>query len=79
MTSFLLYDCPKKYRKVMNLMGVHQYFKSLSDLEQIIRCPGKFIFEEHSITSHSFKVTKIAQIENNRRGIWTESGLENLI
>ncbi|MBO1911839.1 HD domain-containing protein, partial [Microvirga sp. 3-52] len=42
-------------------MGVHQYFKSLSDLEQIIRCPGKFKFQEHSVASHSFKVTKIAQ------------------
>lgn len=43
------------------LLGVHQYFKSLSDLEQIIRCPGKFKFQEHSVASHSFKVTKIAQ------------------
>lgn len=42
-------------------MGVHQYFKSLSDLEQIIRCPGKFKFQEHSVASHSFKVVKIAQ------------------
>ena len=42
-------------------MGVHQYFKSLSDLEQIIRCPGKFKFQEHSVASHSFKVAKIAQ------------------
>ncbi|KXH87471.1 HD domain-containing protein [Sporosarcina sp. HYO08] len=42
-------------------MGVHQYFKSLSDLEQIIRCPGKFKYQEHSVASHSFKVTKIAQ------------------
>ncbi|GIN39649.1 hydrolase [Heyndrickxia oleronia] len=42
-------------------MGVHQYFKSLSDLEKIYRCPGKFKFQEHSVASHSFKVTKIAQ------------------
>ena len=42
-------------------MGVHQYFKSLSDLEHIIRCPGKFKYQEHSVASHSFKVTKIAQ------------------
>ncbi len=42
-------------------MGVHHYFKSLSDLEQIIRCPGKFKYQEHSVASHSFKVTKIAQ------------------
>ncbi len=45
----------------MNKMGVHQYFKSLSDLEQIIRCPGKFKYQGHSVASHSFKVTKIAQ------------------
>ncbi|MBY0222598.1 HD domain-containing protein [Sporosarcina aquimarina] len=42
-------------------MGVHHYFKSLSDLEQIIRCPGKFKYQEHSVASHSFKVAKIAQ------------------
>lgn len=43
------------------IMGVHQYFKSLSDLEKLYRCPGKFKFQEHSVASHSFKVTKIAQ------------------
>ncbi|MCM3113076.1 HD domain-containing protein [Lederbergia lenta] len=42
-------------------MGIHHYFKSLSDLEKIYRCPGKFKFQEHSVASHSFKVTKIAQ------------------
>lgn len=42
-------------------MGMHQYIKSLSDLESIIRCPGKFKYEEHSVAAHSFKVTKIAQ------------------
>jgi putative hydrolase of HD superfamily len=42
-------------------MGIHKYFKSLSDLERILRCPGKFKFQEHSVASHSFKVTKIAQ------------------
>lgn len=42
-------------------MGMHEYFKSLSDLEKIYRCPGKFKFEEHSVAAHSFKVTKIAQ------------------
>ncbi|MEK3887917.1 HD domain-containing protein [Bacillus sp. FSL K6-3431] len=42
-------------------MGIHHYFKSLSDLEKIFRCPGKFKFQEHSVASHSFKVTKIAQ------------------
>jgi putative hydrolase of HD superfamily len=42
-------------------LGIHQYFKSLSDLEKLYRCPGKFKFEDHSVASHSFKVTKIAQ------------------
>lgn len=42
-------------------MGIHQYFKSLSDLEKLYRCPGKFKFQDHSVASHSFKVTKIAQ------------------
>lgn len=42
-------------------MGMHQYIKSLSDLEKIFRCPGKFKYEEHSVAEHSFKVTQIAQ------------------
>lgn len=42
-------------------MGMHQYIKSLSDLENIIRLSGKFKFEEHSVAAHSFKVTQIAQ------------------
>lgn len=42
-------------------MGIHKYFRSFSDLEGIIRCPGKFKYQEHSVASHSFKVTKIAQ------------------
>ena len=45
----------------MSLMGMHQYIKSLSDLESIFRCPGKFKYEEHSVAAHSFKVTNIAQ------------------
>lgn len=45
----------------MKTMGMHAYFKSLSDLEKIYRCPGKFKYEEHSVAEHSFKVTKIAQ------------------
>lgn len=42
-------------------MGMHQYIKSLSDLENIIRCPGKFKYEKHSVAAHSFKVIQIAQ------------------
>lgn len=40
---------------------MHQYIKSLSDLENIFRCPGKFKYEDHSVAAHSFKVTQIAQ------------------
>lgn len=42
-------------------MGVHQYFKSLNDLEMLTRLPGKFKFQQHNVAAHSFKVTKIAQ------------------
>jgi len=42
-------------------MGIHQYFKSLNDLEKLVRCPGKFKYQEHNVAAHSFKVTKIAQ------------------
>ena len=40
---------------------MHQYFKRLSDLEKLIRLPGKFKYFEHNVAAHSFKVTKIAQ------------------
>ena len=42
-------------------MGIHHYFKSLSDMEKLYRCPGKFKYHEHTVAAHSFKVTKIAQ------------------
>ncbi|WP_421381382.1 HD domain-containing protein [Bacillus salacetis] len=42
-------------------MGIHHYFKSLSDVEKLIRCPGRFKYQDHNVASHSFKVTKIAQ------------------
>lgn len=42
-------------------MGVHQYFKRLSDMERLIRLPEKFKYFEHNVAAHSFKVTKIAQ------------------
>lgn len=42
-------------------MAIHQYFKRLSDLEKLIRLPGKFKYFEHNVAAHSFKVTKIAQ------------------
>src|SRR5699024_5277163 len=35
--------------------------KRLSDLEKLIRLPGKFKYFEHNVAAHSFKVTKIAQ------------------
>ncbi|WP_340013857.1 YfbR-like 5'-deoxynucleotidase [Paenibacillus sp. FSL K6-1318] len=42
-------------------MGVHTYFRSLNDLERIIRTPGKFKFEEHSVSAHSWKVVQYAK------------------
>ncbi|QQE80642.1 YfbR-like 5'-deoxynucleotidase [Alicyclobacillus sp. SO9] len=42
-------------------MGIHAFFKSLNELERIFRAPGKFKFEEHNISSHSFKVAQYAQ------------------
>lgn len=42
-------------------MGIHTYFQSLNDLERIIRCPGKFKFEEHSVAAHSWKVVQYAK------------------
>jgi len=42
-------------------MGVHTYFKSLAKLERINRCPGEFQFEQHTVASHSWKVSQYAQ------------------
>lgn len=42
-------------------MGIHTYFKSLSKLERMQRCPGEFVFEQHNVASHSFKVTQYCQ------------------
>ncbi|WP_409340600.1 YfbR-like 5'-deoxynucleotidase [Paenibacillus sp. MBLB4367] len=42
-------------------MGIHAYFRSLNELERIIRCPGKFKFEEHSVAEHSWKVVQYAK------------------
>ncbi|CAM3425241.1 HD domain-containing protein [Paenibacillus lupini] len=42
-------------------MGIHTYFQSLTDLERIIRCPGKFKFQEHSVSEHSWKVVQYAK------------------
>ncbi|WP_195574740.1 YfbR-like 5'-deoxynucleotidase [Paenibacillus sp. 1001270B_150601_E10] len=42
-------------------MGIHTYFQSLTDLERIIRCPGKFKFQEHSVAEHSWKVVQYAK------------------
>ncbi|WP_138495378.1 YfbR-like 5'-deoxynucleotidase [Paenibacillus pinistramenti] len=42
-------------------MGIHAYFQSLTDLERIIRCPGKFKFQDHSVAEHSWKVIQYAK------------------
>lgn len=54
-------DIKCKYDRRRLIMGIHQYFKRLSDLEKLIRLPGKFKYFEHNVAAHSFKVTKIAQ------------------
>lgn len=41
-------------------MGIHKFFMSLNDLERIIRCPGRFKFEEHNVAAHSWKVSQYA-------------------
>ena len=48
--------------KERSLMGMHEYLKSLSDLEMINRAPGYFKFEQHNVAAHSFKVTQAAQM-----------------
>ena len=40
---------------------MHQYLKSLSNLETIYRAPGFFKYQKHSVAEHSFKVAEIAQ------------------
>ena len=42
-------------------MGIHQYLKSLSNLETIYRAPGFFKYQKHSVAEHSFKTAEIAQ------------------
>ncbi len=44
----------------MTFIGIHQFFTSLKDLERIIRCPGRFKFEEHNVAAHSWKVSQYA-------------------
>ncbi len=41
-------------------MGIHQFFRSLNDLERIIRAPGRFKYEEHNVAAHSWKVSQYA-------------------
>jgi len=43
-------------------MGIHKFFMSLNDLERIIRCPGRFKYEEHNVAAHSWKVSQYALI-----------------
>ncbi|MFJ7737254.1 YfbR-like 5'-deoxynucleotidase [Lysinibacillus sp. NPDC097287] len=44
----------------MITIGIHHFFTSLNDLERIIRCPGRFKFEEHNVAAHSWKVSQYA-------------------
>lgn len=44
----------------MIIIGIHTFFTNLNDLERIIRCPGRFKFEEHNVAAHSWKVSQYA-------------------
>lgn len=50
----------KYQRKGVIVIGIHTFFTSLNDLERIIRCPGRFKFEEHNVAAHSWKVSQYA-------------------
>lgn len=54
-------------------MGIHKFFMSMNDLERIIRCPGRFKYEEHNVAAHSWKVSQYAMffatIEENNGAI----------
>lgn len=54
--------CRSLFLKGAIKMGMHEYLKSLSDLEMINRAPGYFKFEQHNVAAHSFKVTQAAQM-----------------
>ena len=43
-------------------MGVHQYFKRLSDLEKLIRLPGKFKYFEHNVLLTLLKLLRLHNI-----------------
>lgn len=65
-------------------MGIHKFFMSLNDLERIIRCPGRFKFEEHNVAAHSWKVSQYALVfatieENNGATIDWKSLYEKTI
>lgn len=49
-----------KNKKERIFIGIHKFFTSLNDLERIIRCPGRFKFEEHNVAAHSWKVSQYA-------------------
>lgn len=65
-------------------MGIHKFFMSMNDLERIIRCPGRFKFEEHNVAAHSWKVSQYAMFfatieENNGAKIDWKSLYEKTI
>lgn len=42
-------------------MGIHTFFRKLTNLERLYRFPGEFVFERHNVASHSFKVAQYVQ------------------
>lgn len=43
-------------------MGLNEYILGLNNLEKIRRAPGYFKFTEHTVASHAYRVTSIAQV-----------------
>lgn len=40
---------------------MHEYLQGLSELEMVVRAPGYFKYQGHSVAAHSWKVTQAAQ------------------
>lgn len=43
-------------------MGMHAYLQGLNNLETLNRAPGYFQYQQHSVSTHSFRVTQMAQM-----------------
>lgn len=43
-------------------MGIHTFFTSLNDLERIVRCPGRYKFEEHNVAKTFLESQSICNV-----------------